>query len=161
MLLLLLFFSLPQAVTKNIEGVEISENLTTYAYRKNFTYDYDTVIVKYDKEGNFKYYETTRTYYDGDGLNDDCSDVEKSNFKDLVMICKKTKDELIRGYSFTDKTIADGVLDSDNTALIARYNNVSTEEKAKEYFGKVKSSLDGNDSKDFLIIANEKVELSN
>ena len=148
--------------TKNIEGVEISDNLTTYAYRKNFTYDYDIVIAKYDKEGNFKYYETTRTYYDGDALNEDCSDVENSDFKDLVIICEKTKDEIIRGYSFTDKTIADGILDSENhSALIERYNNVSTEEKAKEYFGKVKSYLDGNDSKNFLIIANEKVELGN
>ena len=147
---------------KNIEGVEISENLTTYAYRKNFTYDYDTVIAKYDKEGNFKYYETTRTYYDGDYLNDDCSDMETSDFKDLVIICKKSSDEIIKGYSFTDKTIAEGILNSENhSALIERYNNVNTEEKAKEFFEKQKNYLDGSDSKNFLIIANEKVELNN
>lgn len=167
--------------TKN--QIEIKDGYNTYAYRKNDVLDggnkyYTEEIVRYDQKGNFKYFEITENVIIDDDQEvlgkktGDMTDRELEmmicsspagigKYKELTRICEVKNHIYKEGYSITDKTIKSGLLDDevnifDLKNIIEKYDNIKTEESAKNYFESYKNKLKNDD--DILIIKNEKIK---
>ena len=149
------------------------------------TYKY---VFKYDKDGNFKYYKYIYTM--GASINDteidlddaellkkstegDCSKIKSYNYAGYQTICGLREGQVaMLGFIINDDTIAAGILNdvgSDNNTAdeyevlkqgLKEFDDVSTEEKAKVQFEKLKDNLKASNG-DSLIIENQKIELSN
>lgn len=173
---------------ENEDIIEIKDGFITYAIRdrevneKNIEI-FTEKIVRYDKDGNFKYFELTNNAKipdDYQALGKDTADMNDAQlaalickspsrinqFDELKRICQ-VKDRVYKeGYSLTNITVREvlpvyeTIFISDVKNMIDEYSNFDTEDKAKEYFEKYKNDLKKSE-KDILIIANKEIKLSN
>ena len=172
-----------EAGSKEISGIKIYNDSTTYAYKKTFGGEYYLLVIRYDKLGNFKYLEYTDNYdldesepetkaYSDKELQklaeeDECKHLEKLDYDEFKSICKVKNHIFTYGYSITDKTISSGLLNENGynewgilQSIIGDFKSVENEAAAKELFNKTKENLNASDG-DFMIFANKKLELNN
>ena len=173
----------------SIDGIEIDGNLNTYAirqYEKNSSgtiTDYNELILRYDKQGNFKYTKYSENYYVRDeeyakysdkelqelANKEECQNIEQLNYSGFKYICEVKNRVFTMGFEFTDKTIAAGIKNSSEInssnkhfelrGMLNSFEKFDTEEHAKATLEEVKSNLKA-DNGDILIMGNHVVHLN-
>lgn len=180
--------TLNNKTAKKIEDVEIINGLSTYAVKTTFgspgeIYEYYENIIRYDKNGNFKYYEYTDNI-----VLDKVEETKNKSDKELKKLFEEEKKEKLSkmenlnyagfkvvfelqdriykvGYVFTDESISAGILNSnpkDQTLMrmLNDYKDFENEEILKEKLENLKEELSSR-KEELLIIDNKKVQLDN
>lgn len=158
---------------KEIDGIKIYKDSTTYASKINRGGEYYKIITRYDN-GKFKYLEYTNNIYIDSGEEytskstiEFCKKMKDLNYDGFQSVCEVNNYVLTYGYIITDKTIEAGFLnvmdyDDDNIlrTIIQDFHVFENGHSAKKFFEEEKENMHENNG-DLLIIENKKIDLNN